>query len=246
MKLLLLFLLLNITLFANDSKREFRIGAGAFIQTQPYINVDAKVTPSPVIFFDNELFYIRWSRAGIYFLGNKTDDFSWAFSLTLQPRIYGYDSSDIQGMSKREETWEGGLAFSASKDSSYIEVMLVHDLLNKHDSWILKTELGYDFKLGDFSIYPSLILVYQSEEFLNYYYGVTKTEALRRAEVAYEPSAGFQLGVQTFIEYPINSELSALLNLRADRLPSSASRSSIVEDKYIFSGLASLIYKFTY
>ena len=130
MKYILIIALLFVTLYAE--KQKVTIGAGPFFQTQPYANVDTKVIPSPVIFFDNELFYVRWTRIGVYFLGEKNDDFSWALSLTLQPRSYGYDSSDIFGMNEREETFEGGLALSLKKDAIFAEFLILHDLLNKH------------------------------------------------------------------------------------------------------------------
>ena len=121
MKQILLLILVISTLFSSEDKQKITIGAGPYFQTQPYAGVDTIVLPSPVIFFDNEVFYIRWSRAGLYFLGERNEDFSWGLSLTVQPRVYGYDSNDIQGMQKRENTWEGGLAFSAKSGDAYIE-----------------------------------------------------------------------------------------------------------------------------
>lgn len=246
MKYIILLLLLASTSYADDIEQKITIGAGPYFQTQPYGGVDAQMIASPIIFFDNELFYVRWTRVGAYFLGNKNDDFSWAFSLTIQPRVYGYEASDIQGMNERENTWEGGLAFSMKKGDTYIEVMALHDLLNKYNSWILKTEIGHDVKVGNFSIYPSINAEYQAEGFVNYYFGVTQNEAITRSETQYISKAGLQIGIQTFIDHPITNKLSALINLKADRLPSSASKSTIVEDKYIYSGLASLIYTFNY
>ena len=66
--LLLSFLLLN----SDDSKQKITVGLGAYMQTQPYKDVDTIILPSPVIFFDNDLFYIRWSRAGVYFYGDNS------------------------------------------------------------------------------------------------------------------------------------------------------------------------------
>lgn len=245
MKYILTLLLLLSTLFAQE-KEEITLGLGSYIQTQPYANVDTIVLPSPVVFFDNGLFYVRWTRLGVYFLGQKSEDFSWGFSLTAQPRPFGYESSDISGMDERKDTWEGGLAFSAASGNTYIEIMALNDLLGRYDSWIIKTELGLDFTLGDFSFYPSLIAVYQSQDFLDYYYGVTQVEATRRGENTYKPKAGMQYGIQTYIKYPFTKELSALINIRADKLPSQATQSTIVNDDYIYSGLASLIYTFEY
>ncbi|MFT5660643.1 MAG: outer membrane protein [Sulfurimonas sp.] len=242
--ILSLLLLLNI-LFAQE-KQTITLGLGSYVQTQPYTNVDSIVLPSPVIFFDNGLFYARWTRIGVYFLGEKNDDFSWGFSLTAQPRPFGYESSDIAGMNERKDTWEGGLAFSAKTGDTYIEILALGDLLGRYDSWIVKTELGHDFTLGDFSFYPSVTAVYQSRDFLDYYYGVTQAEATSRGEHSYRPGSGIQYGVQTYIKYPFTKQLSALVNLRADKLPSQATSSTIINDEYIYSGLASLIYTFDY
>jgi len=242
----ILILLLFLNLNAVEEKQKLTIGFGPYIQTQPYDNVDNILLPSPVIFYDDGLFYIRWSRGGIYFLGDKQNDYAWGFSLTTQPRTYGYKKGDIEGMDERETTWEGGLAFSAKTDKAYIEIMALTDILNRYDSWILKTEVGYDFQFGKLSLYPSLILIYQSSDFLNYYYGVTQKEAVKRGETEYIPNNGFLLGAQTYIKYPFTNELSALINIRADRLSKEATDSPIITEDYIYSGLVSLIYTFEY
>ena len=245
MKYIVILLLIFTSLFSNE-KQEVTIGVGPYIQSQPYTNVESIILPSPIIFYDNGIFYVRWTRFGVYFLGEKSEDFSWGLSLTAKPRVYGYDSSDISGMDTKENSWEGGLAFSASAGDSYIEIILLNDILGAHNSWILETTLGYDFKVGNFSFYPSITAEYQSKDFINYYYGVTSVEASRRAETVYIADAGLQVGAQTYIKYPFTKNLSGLLNMKLDRLPVQATTSSIVDDKYIYSGLASLIYTFEY
>ncbi len=245
MRYILIFFLLFLNLNAQDEKQKLTIGFGPYIQTQPYENVDNILLPSPVVFYDDGLFYIRWSRAGIYFLGDKQDDYAWGFSLTTQPRTYGYEKDEIVGMDERETTWEGGLAFSAKIDKAYIEIMALTDVMDRYDSWILKTEAGYDFQFGKLSLYPSLILIYQSSDFLNYYYGVKKEEELGSRK-EYIPNNGFLLGAQTYIKYPFTNELSALINIRADRLSKEVTDSPIVTEDYIYSGLVSLIYTFEY
>ncbi|PHQ65328.1 MAG: structural protein MipA [Sulfurimonas sp.] len=245
MRYLLVLVLLLSFLQAQENKQKITIGAGPFIQTQPYKNVDNIVVPSPVVFFDNGIAYIRWSRAGVYFFGDKQEEYAWGFSLTIQPRIYGYEPSDIEGMDERKSTWEGGLAFSAKTDKAYIEVMLLTDMLDRYESFIVKTEAGYDFEFANFSLYPSLILIYQSSDFLNYYYGVKKSEELGSRK-EYIPGNGLQIGVQTYIKYPFTKNLSALINLRVDRISNEATQSPIVDENYIYSGLLSLIYTFEY
>ena len=242
--------LLTLSLYAAETqiKQKVTIGLGPYVQTQPYKGVNPLLVPSPVIFFDNGLFYMRWSRAGMYFLGDKSEDFSWGLSLTAQPRTYGYkaeDSEYLKGMDQRETSFEGGIAFSASYNDTYIETMLLTDMLVRYESWLFKTEIGDEFVLGDFTFYPSIIVIYESDEFVNYYYGVKEHEA-RADRAQFTPGAGWQLGAQTYIDYPFTDKLSGLVNLRVDRLPSSALNSPLIESDYIYSGLVSLIYSFEY
>ena len=245
--LIIFFLLLQVQ--AEESKQKVTLGLGAYVQTQPYKDAASILLPSPVIFFDNELFYVRWSRAGIYFLGDRQEEYAWGFSLTAQPRPYGFIASDtraLNGLNNRYNTLEGGLAFSATYHDAYIEMMLLTDLLDRYDSWLVKTEIGDKYKLGDFTFYPSIIIVYQSEKFVNYYYGVTQEEASRTAYSYYKPSGGLVVGVQTYINYPITDNVSAFFNIRADKLTPNAANSPIVDKDYIYSGLVSLIYTFEY
>ena len=251
MKYIIILFLLYLSLSAQEEeqKQKLTIGLGLYGQTQPYKAIDPILVPSPVIFFDNGLFYVRWSRAGMYFLGDKGEDISWGFSLTAQPRTFGYETkeiTDLVGLDARETTIEGGLAFSALYHKSYIEVMLLTDLLNKYDSWLIKTEIGDEFALGDFTFYPSVIMSYQSDAFVNYYYGVTQEESQRTQFNFFEPNGGFQVGAQSFINYDITDGLAILANARIDSIPKSAHDSPLLKETLIYSGLLSLIYTFEY
>ena len=249
MRYLLIITLFFISLNAADTKQKVTVGAGPYIQTQPYEGVKPILVPSPVIFFDNGLFYIRWSRFGMYFLGKKEQDYAWGFSISAQPRTYGYEAKDsktLTGMDTRQTTFEAGLAFSASYHDKYIETMLLTDVLGRYDSWIFKTEIGDAYHLGKFNFYPSVIIIYQSQKFLDYYYGVKESEQIAGIRPAYTPSDGVLVGAQTYISYPLTKKLSTLVNIRADLIPQTAYDSPIVKDRFIYSGLLSLIYKFEY
>ncbi len=248
MKYLLILLLVLNTLNAANKEQKVTLGLGPYIQTQPYKDVDSLLLPSPVIFYDDGIFYVRWSQVGVYFLGNKGKDFSWGLSLTAQPRVYGYkaeDSEYLKGMDDRDNTFEGGLSFAAKYHDTYIESMLLTDMFARYESWIFKTEIGDKYTIGDFSFYPSLIFIYESADFVNYYYGVKASEAtVNRSE--FTPGEGWQIGAQTYIKYPFTNELSGLINLRIDKIPSSATNSPLLQTDIIYSGLISVLYTFEY
>lgn len=250
MRFITLLALLLVTLYAEDTKQKAALGMGPYIQTQPYKESSALVVPSPVLFFDNSLFYLRWTRVGVYFLGDNQEEYAWGFSLTAQPRPYGYKASDspyLKGMHKRESTFEGGLAFSATYDDTFIEIIALNDLFAKHDAWNVRVEIGKKFVFGDLSLYPILVCNYFSQNFLNYYYGVEASEVdLDIGRTYYRADEGVQIAAQTFLNYKIDKNFSTLLNFRADRLPQSAQESPLTDDTYIYSGLLSLLYTFEY
>ena len=249
MKYLLIATLLFFTLNAEEKKQDVTIGLGLYVQTQPYIDVSAMILPTPVIFFDNSLLYIRWTRYGVYFLGNKGKDISWGFSLTAQPRTFGYapqDSKTLTGMDKRESSLEGGLAFSASYKTTYMEITALTDVLSRNDSLVVEATLGDVYKLNKFSFYPSVSVSYLSKSFVNYYYGVQNHEKIDITRPAYTPTSGMQLTAQSYINYEITDSLDTLVNINARMLPKSAYNSPIVNERFIYSGLVSLIYTFQY
>lgn len=244
MKHLILFFVLLTSLVAQ----KLSIGAGPYIQSQPYKGADAKVLPSPVVFFDNDIVYIRWTRVGLYFLGDKNDDFSWGFSLTALPDPYGYkasDSSALRGMDEKKGTYEAGLAFSAKYDKAFMEIMALRDILNNNDSWLVKTTVGYKFDINKLSLYPSLNITYQDDKYLRYYYGVKASEATA-SRATYSPDAGVKISLQTYADYPLTKNISALINLKATKLSNEVTDSPIVDEDYIYSGMISLIYTFDF
>ena len=248
MKKALLILLMLSSLYAKDTSQKITIGAGPYLQTQPYKGVNDILLPSPFIYYNSDLFYVKWTRVGMYFYGSKSDDFSWGFSLTAQPRVYGYkasDSSFLTGMQERKTSIEAGLALSLQKEKAFLDVMLVTDILHKSDAWIAQTELGYEFNFGKLQLYPSFLLTYQSAAFTDYYYGVQSEESTSSRR-QYSANAGVQVGLQTYIQYPLTKKLSTLINLHAERLSSQAAASPLLKESTIYSGLVSLIYTFEY
>jgi len=248
MKYIVMIILLFMQLTADDKQQKITIGLGPYMQTQPYENLKDIFVPSPVFFFDNSLFYARWTRFGMYFLGNKAEEFSWGFSLTVQPRTFGYkakDSKSLIGMDDRKTSLEGGIAFSAAYDDANIETLLLTDVIDRYATWVLSTNIGYKYVIAKTSFYPSVGVTYQSSNFMNYYYGVKKNEVSVNRPL-YTPSAGLQFTVQTYVNYELTNSLDILLNARADFIPPSAQNSPLVNENIIYSGLVSLLYTFKY
>ncbi len=229
--------------FATETTSPLLVGAGAYMQTQPYKGANAKSVPSPVVFFDNHLFYVRWTRVGVYFLGDKKDDLSWAFSLTAEPQPLGYnaqESSYLTGMN-RASSLQGGLGFDMQYKESFLNVAIFHDLLNKSNASLARAEFGQHLKIKQLDLYPSLALLYHTAKFNDYYYGVKADEATPQRAI-YTPSSSLDYSLQTYAKYSFNGKWATLLNFRIDTLDKEESNAAIVSDSRIYSGLISLLY----
>lgn len=256
MKRLIFFCLFIISLSASGDK--LTLGAGSYIHSQPYKNADPVVLATPIIFYDHTPFYIRWTRIGAYFLGSKSDDFSWGLSVTAQPQIIGYyeetglgslssrkRTAILRGMSERESSWEGGLALSLFKDELYAETMVMHDILGRYNALKLRAEIGVIKKTGKLTFVPGLMAIWLSRPFTNYYFGVPDNEAdLSINRPAYQADAALNLAAQIYVKYEFTPQWSTLTYFRTDRFGKSITESPLVGHDYMYSGMVSILYKF--
>ncbi len=255
LKKISILMLLTLTLQAKDS---LLIGAGFYAQTQPYKDAEPVVQLSPVLFYDNSLLYVRWTRIGMYVAGEQRDKFSWGISLTAQPQILGYyqsrsltqiNSSDkttiLSGMRERKSGWEAGVAIAAKYNNFFAESVALQDISNESNGLKLRAEIGYSYKSEKIMIVPSLLAVWLSQPMSNYYFGVEEYESdLSIGRSEYRSSAAVNTAAQTYFKYSFNKKYHALFNIRADYLAQTIQDSPLVDKRFIFSGLISLMYNY--
>jgi outer membrane protein len=229
---------------ANKTKIDTHIGAGPYVQSQPYQDADPLVLPTPVIFFDNRLLYIRWTRVGLYVYGQQ----NWGISLTAQPRPWGYqaeDSARLTGMAERLPGWEAGIALGGKNRLGFAELTYFHDVQNHSNGSLTRLEIGKTFTSGRWFHMPSLYVIRYSDALLNYYYGVRPQESTIQRPT-YDAKAGINFALQHFVMVEMTKQWFWSANIRIDYLASEITHSPIVDDQWMGSGMLSLLYKFTF
>lgn len=243
-RILLLTLLLSGSVVADEggdsSAEPITLGVGPYFQSQPYKGADVVMVPTPVVFFDNRLFYVRWTRIGMYLAGG--DD--WGLSITAQPRPFGYrpaDSDVLVGMQAREDSWEAGFALVGHNELGFAELTLFSDVMNHSNGTLGRLELGKVVKTGRWTLVPSFMAIHFDRAFNDYYYGVTKDEATV-TRPAYHAGQGFNFALQTFVNYKLSSDWNLQANLRLDYLNETISKSPMVDSDWMVSGMLALAY----
>jgi len=247
----LIVILITIELFAvaalaqdeNDGHHNgLSAGPGVVVSDKPYKGMGAETNVFPFIMYQGQNFYIRGPNFGytIYDKDKLTADalISWRFD--------GYDeddSSDLKGMDDRDMTVELGASISYKDGFGITQFSFLNDILGKHDGQVLRLSYGKLFRIQNITLTPSVGLTWQSENFVDYYYGVRSKES-RPSRPAYQPAASLNPFMSFQLTYKINERWNVFSNLECQWLDNEISGSPIVDQRYKTSSILGLIYEF--
>jgi outer membrane protein len=212
------------------------------VESNIYREADDEWMPVPYIAYQGERFYFEGLEMGYRLLDR--DRFS--FSILTQYRMDGYEADDspfLRGMDEREGTLEAGLAVEVELPVGELELEGVTDVLGEHEGQEISLSYEVDFEFDRFSVTPFVAVTWQSENFTDYYYGVTPRES-RSWRAAYEvdsalnPEAGIQVGYEISDHWALMSEAGVTF------LDSTIEDSPIVDEGYAVSGFLGVFYRF--
>ena len=163
---------------AQEAPPRWTVGGLAILRDAPYRDLDEDTLLVPLLRFEGERAYLRGLRGGIVLW--ERDGFE--FGPFLQVRGDGYDAADspmLDGMDDRRFSLDAGVAASwRIPRFGQVEVSLATDALDRSGGQ--EAELSYTalLRAGGWTILPSLSLRWQSQDLVDYYYGVRVDEAL--------------------------------------------------------------------
>ena len=177
----------------------YSMSLNLYMSESHYEGVDnfAIIYPVPNSFthptITDDVFFIRDGYLGL----RKVTDSGWKYGGVGKVQTLGYGSSpnDIfSGMSRRDWSVQVGGMFGKRHGPVSIDLFATTDLLNKHGGQEYELKLSYAFASERFQFVPQLNLQYQSDDLVNYYYGVKNSEA-RPGRPAYLPGAATTPGL---------------------------------------------------
>jgi outer membrane protein len=155
------------------------VGLLAFARSQPYKGMNGNLLLLPALNIEKSDFYLRGITAGYRLLSFKQRN---SIDLILRPRLVGYNADEggeaFRGMHNRSDSLHGGLSANMQFDSLKLNIDALTDLLGKSKGQEVSASMGKAFRLDNaLSVTPSVGLKWQSEKYVDYYYGVTPQEA---------------------------------------------------------------------
>lgn len=217
--------------FPVDAKRaeqRWRLGAGINFKQKAYRGVDIDTTAIPLLTYEND-----WIR----FAGPTVDlklPATRPLSLALRARYAfedGYEPGDaaaLGGMNERKSSLWLGVAALWRTDVGNIGLDWLADASDHSNGQRLRLALEKPYRMGSFLHSPRLALNWLDDQYVDYYYGVTPSEA-RIGRPAYEGESTLstELGLRSV--YAFSREHSVYLDVSTTRLGSAIKDSPLVD-----------------
>lgn len=223
---------------------QWSLGLGVISSPRPYVDADNETQVIPLVELSYKRFYIRGISTGFHLVDSDT------FELDLEARVQfaGLEEDDspfLEGMEDRDETVELGIVASRSFGQWELQGSVHADALGRSDGVSARVTLGWSkiFGRGKAGIFPSVGLVWQNGDLIDYYAGVRPEEA-RPGRPAYTADSAInaEAGVRYF--YRFTPRVSALVLIQGEHLAGEFEDSPIIEDSWGYFALAGLTYTF--
>jgi outer membrane protein len=231
------------------AERPLVLGAGVIYREKTYEDYSDsdKIQPVPLVIWENDTFFVRGGSAGWKAWTNE----AWEIAVLAEFRGDGYDSGDadiLDGMDDRDKTVDGGARVAWRSGRWGVAATWVHDLASKHEGYEARGEVSYTFTPGDgnWAIKPSASVVYQSDDLVDYYYGVQLDEIdLTLSRPAYFADDEMIYRLQTAVSWnPAGTKWEILAGVRVDFQGDEFDNSPITDDDVFYMGVLAAGYRF--
>jgi MipA family protein len=218
----------------------FHLGGGAFLQTEPYAGVDARIYPAPVVAYEGKHLYVRSAIVGYRIIAEN----GLMIGPLVQPRVEGFqagDSSFLSGMEDRDWSVDGGVNIEAVTPVGLLGVSIVSDLLGRSRGQEMEYRYLIMFPVLGFQLIPSAGLRWKSEKLVDYYFGVRPNEA-RPGRPAYEGEQAFDPFLRLIVRHKLTKHWSLFSDAQYEHLAGAITDSPIVDKDYQMSITAGALY----
>ncbi|TKC88297.1 MipA/OmpV family protein [Trinickia terrae] len=231
----------GLTILSNATNvTHWGLGAGVSVEGSPYKHYGSKVSPVPLVSFDD-----KWVRLFGTTVDLKIGNWS-GLSVALRGQFAlfdGYKGSDaaiLNGMQNRKGAfWYGpALAWRTA-----FGTLSGDYLLGGNKGERAKIEYGKSFELAAFSIEPHIGAQWLSNKYVDYYYGVRPSE-VRAGRPQYNGTSTWNESVGARVTYKFTEHQRIIFDAGVSHLGSGITDSPLVGKRYIPEAMIVYFYQF--
>lgn len=213
---------------AEPGMSSWRLGAGVVSIKKPYRDMDTKTMGLPIVGYEN-----KWISAAI-----PTFDFKLYSSESLSFRLRaryaggdGYEADDspfLAGMEDRKASLWAGAAVIWKTDYANFTGEVLADTLGKSKGIRVRLQVDRRFAAGKFGLTPRLAAEWTDDKYVDYYYGVRRSEATA-TRAFYEGKSTTNILAGLRLDYAPAKRHMLYLDFAASRFGSTVKDSPLVD-----------------
>lgn len=220
---------------------EYALGVVAYTSSSHYEGIDnySGFYPAPTKFgsaiTSDETFFVRDGDLGL----RKQFASGWDLGAVASIQTLGYGSGEspaLAGMSRRDWTVQAGATIGRHIGGFRIDAVAQTDILGEHSGQEYTFKIAKAFEREDFYLVPQFDILYQSDDLVNHYFGVTPSEALP-GRPAYQPGAAVTYSASLEWGWRWHRHWFVFASANIDSVPTEIRNSPVVEDKDYAWGL---------
>ena len=224
---------------------EGSVGIGAHVWDTGYRSVDAETYPVPAFWLESEHFYVKGFEAGAYLF--KTDRQRLRLGLSYMPLSFDASDSDDRRMKRlddRDASVFANVGYSLITDYGTLNVELGADVSGKSDGMQGNVSFLKRFAFGEFGITPQIGAVWTSENFNNYYYGISRAESKHTGLSRYDANSGVSPYVRLVADWQVTDRISLYAEGSVRALSEEIKDSPMMEDDIMYGFGCGVSYRF--
>jgi outer membrane protein len=228
----------------GKGKRPLTLGLGYLYKDKPYKNYSSsdKSQVVPIVLYEGNHFFARGATIGWDFMDSDVLE----LAVIGQFLGDGYDESDskaLRGNGDKDPSFGVGGQVIWKPENLGLRFSAVQDITDNSDGAQVVGELFYRYKHNDsLMITPSAAVVWQSDDYNDYYYGV-RSRARHADPYTADSDVNYRLGVVGVYQQP-NSHWMFMGGLRYEFFGDEITDSTIVSEDEQLSALIGVAYTF--
>ena len=230
---------------AQAAESQWTVGAGVGVINSPYKQYDRDVYPVPVVTYEGDNFWFRGLGGGYYLWNDTADKLSiMAYYDPTHFKPGDSDSNALRQLDKRRSSLMAGLSYVHNTEYGFLRTALAGDTLDNSNGFIWDLAWLYRYTNGAVTLTPGIGVQYSSENYNDYYYGVSKAESRRSGLKSYSADDGWDPYLELTASYNFLGDWNVYGTGRYIRLSDEVKDSPMVDKSW--SGIFSVgvTYKF--
>jgi outer membrane protein len=206
------------------------LGGAVRVAGSPYARGHDPYDVVPLYLYEGRWLFAHGTAVGVHLLGQENEGVT--LDALARYRFWELepdDQAEFDGLDKRRQTVDGGLAARVRGAWGEIAVEWLADLLDRHGGSEIEASYRYRFDWNRWSLSPYLSFSWLDEELTAYYFGVTEREG-RPDRAPYSPSRAFNLGYGLNVTYRLGEHTELFGNLGLVELDAAIFDSPLVDE----------------